>query len=90
MGRKVKIEIESGGHTGPTLLKSKGDEMVWISDEGEFTIQFKTKTPFDEMSYVSKNGKAESGPIRNDAKPGPYDYDVIGPLTADPTVFIDN
>jgi hypothetical protein len=93
MGRKVKIEIKGTDHVGPTLLKSKADEMVWTSDGGDFTIQFKGESPFGAMSFASKNGRAESGPIRPDADVGPYDYDVIGPspvqAAADPTVFID-
>jgi hypothetical protein len=67
--------------------------MVWESKSGTFFVQFeKGNSPFGTDKFEVKPGEpTSSGPVREDAKLGPYDYKVVDPKKAglDPTVFID-
>lgn len=92
MPRKMKFKIDGQNHVGPTLSKGKEDEMVWESKSGTYTVRFTGTSPFQDDEFEVKPGKpTSSGPVREGADLGPYDYEVISSskVALDPTVFID-
>jgi hypothetical protein len=66
MGRQLDIDIDGKDDLGPELSKSKGDHIVWSSDDADFTVIFNHAegSPFaEERFYVRASGPgADSGP----------------------------
>jgi hypothetical protein len=73
------------------LRQSRGDEIVWYSENDEFTVQFPI-TPFDcDTFVVPAGGSACSGPVRDDAPITNYLYNIKNvalAMSADPGVDV--
>ena len=66
--------------------------MVWESKSGTYTVRFMGDSPFEDHEFVVKPGKpTPSGPVKDEAGLGPYDYEVVSSskVVLDPTVFVD-
>jgi hypothetical protein len=93
-GRRLAVHIGQGGEVDNeevNVSESGGDEVVWSSDGGEFTISFPT-SPFAASSFhVPAGGSANSGALRPGAGYGHYQYFITDNTTgqsADPGVNI--
>jgi hypothetical protein len=73
------------------LRRCVGDEILWQSEGGEFTIDF-PNTPFQERTFhVPAGGSVSSGPVRPDASIDYFQYyitNVALAKSADPGVSI--
>ena len=49
-----KGECHTEDHVGPTISKSKEDEMVWESKSGTFMVRFTGDSPFEDKEFEEK------------------------------------
>jgi hypothetical protein len=73
------------------VSKSRGDELIWHSEDDEFVVEFPF-SPFDDDTFVvPAGGSACSGPVRENAPITRYHYNIKNvalAMSADPGVDI--
>ncbi len=75
----IKIKVNKGDFIyEPALLHANGETLIrWRCDDGDFTVSFPERTPFDRITIQGSQGKlTEPVQFRPDADPGVYHYHV--------------
>jgi hypothetical protein len=93
VAEKLPVRIREDGEVDNetvVLRRLVGDELVWKSLGGDFTITF-ARSPFQQATFhVPAGGKIGSGDLLPDAH-GPYNYEISGislAKSADPTLIV--
>lgn len=94
VGEILPVRIRENGDVDNetvNLRSDAGDEIVWKSLGGDFTIRFGKSSPFREDTFdVPAGGKKFSGPLRQDAH-GAFNYEISSislAKSADPTLIV--
>ena len=97
-GHELPVHIRKDGQVDNEIVnvwrsQHEKDEIVWISEGDEFSIEFPpNSSPFDAHHFdVPAGGAVHSGPARDDAASGSYQYFVTNvalAMSADPGVNI--
>ena len=73
------------------IRKSMGDQLIWHSENDEFTVEFPI-SPFAQDTFVvPAGGSVSSGPVRPDAPITVYRYNITNvalAMSADPEVNV--
>lgn len=76
-GTLIPVHIHSNGEVDGEIVnvrKSAGDQIVWYSDGGDFTVTFNV-TPFSQATFqVPSGGSVGSGALKSTAAIGQYSY----------------
>ncbi len=76
---KIRIELDGGNFVyHPALLQAnQGDLISWRCDQGDFTVSFPERSPFDNVTIQGSQGNPTlPEQIRGDAEPRVYHYHV--------------
>lgn len=94
VAEKLPVRIRENGDVDNytvILRRVAGDEVVWKSLGGDFTISFGPRSPFSQATFqVPAGGRISSGDLLPDAT-GKYDYEISGislAMSADPTLIV--
>ncbi len=77
MGRVEVVQLDAAGNADKkaVLCKSGRDRILWVTDDGPFSITFSSGSPFTSPSFtVPHGGSADSGPPTG--TPGLHRYQV--------------
>ncbi len=77
---RIGVEIDERGNFiyRPALLHaSPQDSISWRCDQGDFTVSFPGRTPFEKVNIHGFKGEdTEPEPFQDDVEPGVYHYHV--------------
>jgi hypothetical protein len=73
---------------------SRGDEVRWMSECGNFAVHFGERTPFEAPEFRGERALGVVRRVRRNAVSGPYKYFVAlsqegWPIVDDPEMLID-
>ncbi len=92
MAKPIKLKNGSADPDPCPLSKGNHEEAMWISEDQDYTVDFRGNSPFDDPGpfQVPARGNKQSGPIRSNASHGRYHYDLRSAMGAgaDPDVDI--
>jgi hypothetical protein len=88
------LYTKSDGQSAATIVVRRGDHVTWRCDHGNFSILFKTHSPFADVGFHGRRGTESMRAVVLGER-GSYHYSVTVPLDSglivdDPEIIVDD